>query len=213
MRKCALHPEYDGPRPVFFVFGDMSNNMIAKSGVDKSLADIINPVILDMGYEVVRVRLLGGETTTLQIMADRPGGGIDVDELANLSMAISASLDVEDPLLDTYTLEVSSPGIDRPLTRLKDFETFEGYEAKIETDRLIDGQRRFRGILAGIEYDEVLLNINEGTIGLKFSWLTDAKLILNDNLVKKMLRERKETGVLNEDKFDEIETKSSEEEV
>lgn len=191
----------------------MSNNMIAKSGVDKSLADIINPVILDMGYEVVRVRLLGGETTTLQIMADRPGGGIDVDELANLSMAISASLDVEDPLLDTYTLEVSSPGIDRPLTRLKDFETFEGYEAKIETDRLIDGQRRFRGILAGIEYDEVLLNINEGTIGLKFSWLTDAKLILNDNLVKKMLRERKETGVLNEDKFDEIETKSSEEEV
>ncbi len=187
--------------------------MIAKSGVDKSLADIINPVILDMGYEVVRVRLLGGETTTLQIMADRPGGGIDVDELANLSMAISASLDVEDPLLDTYTLEVSSPGIDRPLTRLKDFETFEGYEAKIETDQLIDGQRRFRGILAGIEYDEVLLNINEGTIGLKFSWLTDAKLILNDNLVKKMLRERKETGVLNEDKFDEIETKSSEEEV
>ncbi len=195
------------------MFGDMSNNMIAKSGVDKSLADIINPVILDMGYEVVRVRLIGGETTTLQIMADRPGGGIDVDELANLSMAISASLDVEDPLLDTYKLEVSSPGIDRPLTRLKDFETFEGYEAKIETDRLIDGQRRFRGILAGIEDDEVLLNINEGTIGLKFSWLTDAKLILNDNLVKKMLRERKETGVLNEDKFDEIETKSSEEEV
>ena len=197
----------------FFVFGDMSNSMIARSGIDKRLTDIISPVILDMGYEVVRVRLTGGETTTLQIMADKPGGGIGVDELANLSHAISICLDVEDPLLDAYKLEVSSPGIDRPLTRMKDFEAFEGYEARIETDRLIDGQKRFKGVLAGIEDDEVLINLKEGTIGLKFNWLTEAKLILNDNLVKKMLNERKNSGVLNEDKFEEIEMKSSEEEV
>ena len=197
----------------FFVFGNMSNSMIARSSIDKKIAGIIDPVILDMGYEVVRVRMTGGETKTLQIMADRPEGGIDIDELADLSNAISLYLDLEDLFLDAYNLEVSSPGIDRPLTRLKDFEVFEGYEARIEIDQLIEGQRRFRGILAGIDENEVLINLKEGTIGLKFNWLTEAKLILNDNLIKKMTSERKNSSVLNEDKFDEIETKSSEEEV
>jgi ribosome maturation factor RimP len=84
-----------------------------------------------------------------------------------ISTAISAVLDVEDPIEDAYTLEVSSPGIDRPLTRLKDFETFEGYEAKIETTDMIDGRRRFKGVLAGVEGDEVLINVEEGTIGLQ----------------------------------------------
>ena len=197
----------------FFVFGNMSNSMIARSSIDKKIAGIIDPVVLDMGYEVVRVRMTGGETKTLQIMADRPEGGIDIDELADLSNAISLYLDLEDLFLDAYNLEVSSPGIDRPLTRLKDFEVFEGYEARIEIDQLIEGQRRFRGILAGIDENEVLINLKEGTIGLKFNWLTEAKLILNDNLIKKMTIERKNSSVLNEDKFDEIETKSSEEEV
>ena len=197
----------------FFVFGNMSNSMIARSSIDKKIVKIIDPVILDMGYEVVRVRMIGGEAKTLQIMADRPEGGIDIDELADLSNAISLSLDLEDPFLDAYNLEVSSPGIDRPLTRLKDFEVFEGYEARIEIDQLIEGQRRFRGILAGIDENEVLINLKEGTIGLKFNWLTEAKLILNDNLIKKMTSERKNSSVLKEDKFDEIETKSSEEEV
>ena len=187
--------------------------MIARSSIDKKIVKIIDPVILDMGYEVVRVRMIGGETKTLQIMADRPKGGIDIDELADLSNAISLSLDLEDPFLDAYNLEVSSPGIDRPLTRLKDFEVFEGYEARIEIDQSIEGQRRFRGILAGIDENEVLINLQEGTIGLKFNWLTEAKLILNDNLIKKMTSERKNSSVLKEDKFDEIETKSSEEEV
>ena len=187
--------------------------MIARSSIDKKIVKIIDPVILDMGYEVVRVRMIGGETKTLQIMADRPEGGIDIDELADLSNAISLYLDLEDLFLDAYNLEVSSPGIDRPLTRLKDFEVFEGYEARIEIDQLIEGQRRFRGILAGIDENEVLINLKEGTIGLKFNWLTEAKLILNDNLIKKMTSERKNSSVLNEDKFDVIETKSSEEEV
>lgn len=193
--------------------GDMSNNMIAKAAIDKRVADIVTPAIEDMGFELVRVRLLGGQTATLQIMADRPDGGINVDEIAKISVVISAVLDVEDPVLDAYNLEVSSPGIDRPLTRLKDFDTFEGYAVRMETDHLIDGQRRFKGVLAGIDGDEVLLNVIEGTIGLKFGWLTDAKLVLTDDLIKEMLSQRKHAVALNENNFDEIETNSSEEEI
>jgi len=164
----------------------------------------------------VRIRLMSGKTTTLQIMADKPEGGIEVDDCAIVSSAVSATLDVEDPILDTYTLEVSSPGIDRPLTRLKDFDMFEGYEAKLETDELVGGRRRFKGELAGTEGDEVLINIEDQgktvTIGLKFDWLSDAKLVLTDDLITEMLRQRKAAGTLNEDAFDEIEAEGSEEE-
>ncbi|MEQ3711586.1 ribosome maturation factor RimP, partial [Tateyamaria sp.] len=171
---------------------------------DRRLAEIITPVIEDLGYELVRVRLMSGKETTLQIMADKPEGGIEVDDCSAISTAVSATLDVEDPILDAYTLEVSSPGIDRPLTRLKDFDMFEGYDAKLETDELIDGRRRFKGILAGVEDDEVLINVAEGTIGLKFDWLSDAKLVLTDELIKEMLRQRKAAGVIKETEFDEI---------
>ena len=132
-------------------------DLIAKSSLDKRLAEIVGPVIEDMGFELVRIRLMGGKTATLQIMAERPEGGIEVDECADISTAVSAVLDVEDPIIDAYTLEVSSPGIDRPLTRLKDFETFEGYEVKIETAEMIDGRKRWRGVVAGVEGGEVLL--------------------------------------------------------
>ncbi|WP_415405165.1 ribosome maturation factor RimP [Tateyamaria sp. SN3-11] len=189
----------------------MNNDLIAKAAIDRRLAEIITPVIEDLGYELVRVRLMSGKESTLQIMADKPEGGIEVDDCAAISTAVSATLDVEDPILDAYTLEVSSPGIDRPLTRLKDFDMFEGYEAKLETDELIDGRRRFKGILAGVEDDEVLINVAEGTIGLKFDWLSDAKLVLTDELIKEMLRQRKAAGVLKETDFDEIETEGSEE--
>ncbi|WP_339768778.1 ribosome maturation factor RimP [uncultured Pseudosulfitobacter sp.] len=188
------------------------NDLIAKAAIDRRMAEIITPVIEDLGFELVRVRLMSGKESILQIMAERPDGGIEVDDLAEISTAVSATLDVEDPILDAYTLEVSSPGIDRPLTRLKDFATFEGYEAKLETDELIDGRRRFKGELAGVEDDEVLINIEEGTIGLKFEWLSDAKLVLTDDLIKEMLRQRKQAGVLNEDAFDDIETEGSDEE-
>tara|TARA_E500000331_G_C16813996_1_gene522090 strand:- start:99 stop:599 length:501 start_codon:yes stop_codon:yes gene_type:complete len=166
-----------------------------------------------MGFELVRVRLLSGEEATLQIMADRAAGGIDVDDLADISTSVSTILDVEDLILDAYNLEVSSPGIDRPLTRLKDFESFEGYEAKLETDRLIDGRRRFKGVLAGVEKDEVLINVSEGTIGLKFDWLSEAKLILTNELIAEMLRKRKKLAAIKEDSFDEIETSGSEEDL
>ncbi|KZY51428.1 MULTISPECIES: ribosome maturation factor RimP [Sulfitobacter] len=187
----------------------MSNDLIAKAAIDRRLAEIITPVIEDMGFELVRVRLMSGKSTTLQVMADRPEGGIEVDECAKISQAIGAVLDVEDPILDEYSLEVSSPGIDRPLTRLKDFDAFEGYEAKIETTELIDGRRRFKGELAGVEGGEVLINVEEGTIGLQFDWLSDAKLVLTDDLIKEMLRQRKASGAIDETDFDDIETEES----
>ncbi len=204
--------KFDGPRARFFVFGPMTNTLIAKAAIDQRLAEIISPVIEDMGFELVRLRLMSGKEITLQVMADRPDGGINVDDCSEISTAISAILDVEDPILDTYNLEVSSPGIDRPLTRLKDFDMFEGYEAKLETEELIDGRRRFKGLLAGIEGSEILINVEEGTIGLEFDWLTEAKLVLTDDLIKEMLRQRKESGAINEDNFDDIETEGSEEE-
>tara|TARA_B110000459_G_scaffold185184_1_gene215607 strand:+ start:700 stop:1302 length:603 start_codon:yes stop_codon:yes gene_type:complete len=195
---------------------NMTNDLIAKAAIDRRMAEIITPVIEDLGYELVRVRLMSGKNTILQIMADKPEGGIEVDDCAKISTAVGATLDVEDPIVDEYALEVSSPGIDRPLTRLKDFENFEGYEAKIETTELIDGRRRFKGQLAGIDGRDVLINVEEGTIGLQFDWLSDAKLVLTDELIAEMLRQRKAAGILNEnalneDTFDEIETEASDE--
>lgn len=195
------------------------SDLIAKSAMDRRLAEIVTPAIEGLGFELVRLRLMGGNTPTLQIMAERPDGGIEVDECARISTEVSAVLDVEDPILDAYTLEVSSPGIDRPLTRLKDFDLFEGYDAKIETSELIDGRRRWKGVLAGIEGEEVLINIPQDgetvTVGLRFDWLSDAKLILTDELIREMLRQRKaqspETD-FDETKYDTIETEGSAEE-
>ncbi|MDJ1009569.1 MAG: ribosome maturation factor RimP [Paracoccaceae bacterium] len=182
------------------------NDLIAKASLDRRIAEIVTPVVEDLGFEVVRVRLMGGKSKTLQIMAERPDGGIEVDDCAAISTAVSATLDVEDPIEDQYTLEVSSPGIDRPLTRLKDFDAWEGHAAKLETDEMIDGRRRFKGLLEGTEGDEVLIAIPEGTIGLKFEWLTDAKLVLTDELIRDVLRARKDAGAVDEAQFDEIQT-------
>jgi ribosome maturation factor RimP len=194
-------------------------DLIAKTAIDRRLADIVTPVIEGMGFELVRLRLMSGKTRLLQIMADRPEGGIDVNDCGEISIAVSAVLDVEDPIVEAYTLEVSSPGVDRPLTRLKDFDMWADYEARLETEELIDGRRRFKGILRGTEDDEVLIEIEEGgeaiTIGLKFAWLTEAKLILTDELITEMLRQRKAAGNapdgdIDETMFDEIETDDDE---
>ena len=174
--------------------------------MDKKLAELLNPILEDLGFEMVRVRLSNGNPSTLQIMADRLDGQIGVDELAEINTSVGTVLDVEDPIPENYTLEISSPGIDRPLTRKKDFDSFQGFEAKVETTELIDGRRRFRGVLAGVNNDEVLINLEEGTIGLKFTWLSEARLVLSDDLIKKMLKKNAKAGILNEENFDEIET-------
>lgn len=181
------------------------SDLIAKAAFDQRIAGIVQPVIEGMGFELVRVRMIGSKHKTLQIMAERPDGGIEVDDCARISTAVSATLDVDDPLEDAYSLEVSSPGIDRPLTRLKDFETYEGFEAKLETDQMIDGRRRFKGPLHGVEGDEVLIEIEEGIVGLQFDWLSDAKLVLTDELIAESLRSGK-AGQVDEANFDDIET-------
>ena len=181
------------------------SDLIAKAAIDKRMAEIIRPVIEDLGCELVRIRLMSGKRTILQIMADKPDGGIEVDDCARISTEVGAILDVEDPIEGDYALEVSSPGIDRPLTRLKDFEAWQGYEAKIETSQLIDGRKRFKGELRGVEDNEVLIKIPEGIIGLQFDWLEDAKLILTDELIADTLKTRKDGG-FDENAFDEIQT-------
>lgn len=191
------------------------SDLIAKSAMDRRLAAIITPVIEGMGFELVRVRLMGGNTRTLQIMAERPEGGIGVEECGEISTAVSAVLDVEDPVEENYILEVSSPGIDRPLTRLKDFEMWKGWEARIETTELVDGRRRFKGTLGGVEDEEVLIQIEEAgepvVIGLQFDWLADAKLILTDELISEMLRQKKVNTEFDETEFDEVQTSESDE--
>lgn len=186
--------------------------LVARTSIDRRLAGIVGPVIEAMGFELIRLRLQGGRRATLQIMADRPEddprGGIVVDDCAEISTAVSAVLDVEDPIAEAYTLEVSSPGIDRPLTRLKDFERWEGFEARIETADPIDGRRRFRGTLAGVEDGEVLIEIEQGTVGLRFEWLADARLILTDALIAESLRSGGGAADPDLAGFDDIETET-----
>ncbi len=186
------------------------SDLIAKTSIDRRLSEIVSPVLEDMGFELVRLRLMGGKSPTLQIMADKPDGGIEVDDCAKISTAVSATLDVEDPIEDAYALEVSSPGIDRPLTRLKDFEVWKGHEAKIETHEPIDSRKRFKGELQGVENGEILIEIDVNgeptVIGLQFDWLSDAKLVLTDDLIRDVLRARKDAGHVDETQFDEVQT-------
>ncbi len=163
--------------------------MRGKTAEDLKLLELVDPVAEALGYAVVRLRLMGGaETRRLQIMAERQvDGDMVVEDCARLSRAISEVMDAADPISGEYTLEVSSPGVDRPLTRLADFETFEGHEAKIELDRLAEGRKRFRGELAGIEGDQVALNLEgeDDTVMVPFTWIVEAKLVLTDELMKR----------------------------
>lgn len=189
-------------------------DLVALSPIEERLAEIIRPVVESMGYELIRLRFMGGDHRTLQVMVDRPQGGININECADISTALSAVLDVEDPIESAYTLEVSSPGLDRPLTRLKDFDTWAGFEAKLETRDPIDGRRRFRGRLHGTEGNEVLVEIPEGVIGLDFDWLASARLVANDELIEKMTKARKASMLedLEKGDFDAIETEDNREE-
>ena len=167
--------------------------MRGKTAEDRSLMELLDPVAEAAGYEIVRLRLMGGNTRRLQIMAEQPDGSMDVDDCARLSRAVSEVLDAADPISGEYLLEVSTPGIDRPLTRLKDFQTFEGFEARLELDRLAEGRKRFRGQLAGIEDENVGINLEEepdATVYVPFAWIIEAKLVLTDELLKRGAEER-----------------------
>jgi ribosome maturation factor RimP len=163
--------------------------MRGKTAEDLRLLELLDPVAEAAGYEIVRLRLMGGEhARRLQIMGERTvDGDMNVEDCARLSRAISEVMDAADPIAGEYTLEVSSPGVDRPLTRLKDFETFEGFEARLELDRLAEGRKRFKGMLAGVEDGAVAIDL-EGeaeTALIPFAWITEAKLVLTDQLMKR----------------------------
>lgn len=167
--------------------------MRGKTAEDRNLIEILDPVAEAAGFELVRLRLMGGtEQRRLQVMAERPDGEMNVEDCATLSRAISDVLDAADPISGEYTLEVSSPGVDRPLTRLKDFEAWEGFEARLELDRVAEGRKRFKGVLAGLEDDSVALNLDgeEHTTMIPFSWIVEAKLVLTDELMKRGAEER-----------------------
>ena len=151
------------------------------------------PVADDEGFDLVRVRVTGAKTLTVQVMAERPDKTMTAEDCARLSRALSPMLEAADPISDAYTLEVSSPGIDRPLTRLSDFEDWDGYAAKIELDRLVEGRKRFRGVLAGVEDGAVAFDIDgeEETAIIPFEWVADAKLVLTDDLIAESLKAAK----------------------
>ena len=139
----------------------MTNDLIAKAAIDRRLAEIVTPVIEDLGFELVRIRLMGGKTSTLQIMAERPEGGISVDECGEISTAVSAILDVEDPIASEYRLEVSSPGMDRPLFALDQFAQATGELVKLKLRMNYEGRRNFKGRLVGVENDDVVVQVDD----------------------------------------------------
>lgn len=163
--------------------------MRGKTAEDARLLELLDPVAEAAGYAIVRLRLMGGEhQRRLQVMAERPSDGeMNVEDCARLSRALSEVLDAADPISGEYTLEVSSPGVDRPLTRLADFTTYEGYEARLELDRLAEGRKRFKGLLAGVDGDSVAIDLEgeDETALVPFAWITEAKLVLTDQLMKR----------------------------
>lgn len=167
--------------------------MRGKTAEDLKLLELLDPVAEAAGYEIVRLRLMGGaERRKLQVMAERPDGEMVVEDCAKLSRKISEVMDAADPIAGEYVLEVSSPGIDRPLTRPKDFETYQGYEVRLELDRLAEGRKRFRGVLAGLDGDQVGIDLEgeEETAMVPLAWIVDAKLVLTDELMKRGAQER-----------------------
>lgn len=160
--------------------------MRGKTAEDQRLLELLDPVADAAGCAIVRLRLMGGDRARrLQIMADRPDGTLPVEDCAALARAISQVLDAADPVAGEYVLEVSSPGIDRPLTRLEDFETWRGCEARIEIDRLAEGRKRFKGRLAGVDGDHVGIDLDgeTETAMLPFAWIADARLLITDALM------------------------------
>jgi len=144
---------------------------------------LIEATVESLGFELVRVTYGGGRKPTLQIMAERPDGSMGVEDCATVSREVSLLLDVEDPLQGEYLLEVSSPGIDRPLTRTKDFERWVGFEVKIEMKETIDDRRRFKGRMTGFDGDSITLEMEEGAVTLAYPDVSKAKLILTDELL------------------------------
>ncbi len=167
--------------------------MKTKTDMDARILAIAEPLADDMGYDIVRVRVMANKRTTVQIMAERKSDGtMKVEDCAKLSRELSAVLEVEDPLRDPYALEVSSPGVDRPLTSLEQFARYEGFEVKIELDRLVEGRKRFRGTLAGNDGDMIGIDLDDEdqTAFIPFEWMAEAKIIVTDEMIEAIQEQR-----------------------
>jgi ribosome maturation factor RimP len=168
--------------------------LITETGIDARVAAIIEPTIVEMGYQLVRVKLSSQNGMTLQIMAERPDGVMTVQDCEKLSMAISPVLDVEDPIDKAYHLEVSSPGIDRPMVRKSDFTKWVGHIVKFETSVMVEGRKRFRGTISSVSEDAFVLEREtpakdeDPLVTIPFNTLSEARLILTDDLIRDALK-------------------------
>jgi ribosome maturation factor RimP len=168
--------------------------LITETGVAARVASAVEPVAEDLGFRLVRVKVTPQNGCTVQVMAERPDGTMSVEDCEALSRALSPVLDLEDPVPQAYRLEVSSPGIDRPLTRESDFERWAGYEAKIEMDVPLDGRKRFRGFLRGVAGEAALIELPDVKAGeeknfrLPLADIGEARLVLTDELIREALR-------------------------
>ncbi|MBS0238822.1 MAG: ribosome maturation factor RimP [Proteobacteria bacterium] len=178
--------------------GSGTGRFLRETGLAADVAAVVEPTLEDLGFRLVRVKIQGdGRDRIVQLMAERPDGSITVDDCETISKAVSPVLDVADPVSGAYRLEVSSPGIDRPLVRPSDFEDWSGHEAKIELNEPIDGRKRFKGVLEGFEDGEVRIKADTGEhgvqhLGLPVHLIADAKLVLTDELIREALQRAKE---------------------
>ncbi len=173
---------------------EQEERFVTETGVAARVAAIVAPVLTQLGFRLVRVKVSGADGGTVQIMAERPDGTMSIDDCEAVSRALSPVLDVEDPISHPYRLEISSPGIDRPLVRRSDFERWAGHEAKLEMSVPVDGRKRFRGIIRDIADDRVALeleDVREGQdriVHLSLDDIAEARLVLTDALIREALR-------------------------
>ncbi|MFD1703188.1 ribosome maturation factor RimP [Methylopila henanensis] len=185
--------------------------LVTESGVDARVAAIVGPTLIDLGFRVVRVKSSGRDGYTLQIMAERADGTFTVEDCEVASKAISPVLDVEDPIDRAYHLELSSPGIDRPLVRVSDFARWAGHLAKVEMEVPVEGRKRFKGVLEGVEGTDAILRRDDAgkdepaRVRLPIADVGEARLILTDELIREALRRAKAAGRAPEDADEDIE--------
>ncbi len=165
-------------------------DLVALSFKEKQLRKLLEPEIASLGFELIRLRFSGNTRKALQIMAEQSDGTMTVGDCTDLSHALSPLLDVEDSINDQYSLEISSPGIDRPLTKLEHFEQWMGYKAKVELNRPIHGQRRFRGVIGATKGSIVVLDIFPETVHIQFSQISKARLVMSEKLLNRNQEER-----------------------
>jgi ribosome maturation factor RimP len=179
--------------------GASGDRFIREAGLSAEVASVVEPMLEAHGFRLVRIEISGRDGKTVQIMAERPDGTMTIEDCESISRELSPLLDVCDILSESYRLEVSSPGIDRPLVRPSDFENWSGYEAKLELREPVDGRRRFRGRLEGFDDGEIRIEVDLGEdgpklIGVPLGLVTAAKLVLTDELVREALARAKQKG-------------------